>query len=60
VNSLFYDELRPRHRRMVVHFQRTLYAGLVALGVTLLLATARPDPGPGLVAGLGTFRRPAC
>ena len=38
---------------MAVHFQRTLYAGLVALGVTLLLTTARPDPGPGLVSGLG-------
>lgn len=38
---------------MAVHFQRTLYAGLVALGVNLLLTAARPDPGPGLVACLG-------
>lgn len=38
---------------MAIHYQRTFYAGMVALGVNVLLATARPDPGPGLVAGLG-------
>lgn len=38
---------------MTTHFQRTFYAGVVALGVALLFAAARPDPGPGLVAGMG-------
>ena len=38
---------------MTIHFRHTWYAGWMALGVSALLATARPDPGPGLVACAG-------
>lgn len=38
---------------MNIHYRHTWYAGWMALGVSALLAMARPDPGPGLVACAG-------
>ena len=38
---------------MKIHFRRTLLAGVVPVGIALLLAYSRPAPGPGLVASAG-------
>ncbi len=38
---------------MTIHYRHTWYAGWMALGVSALLATARPHPGPGLVSCAG-------
>ena len=38
---------------MRIHFQRALVAGLLPIGIALLLAGSRPQPGPGLLASAG-------
>lgn len=53
MNSILYDEFRPRHRRLPVHYRRTLTAGALAIGISALLALTQPDLGPALVASIG-------
>lgn len=54
VNRIYYDEHRPRHRRCVHYYRRTLAVGAVPLALALALAAAYfPRIGPGLFANAG-------
>ncbi|MCS6772183.1 MAG: hypothetical protein NZ740_09195 [Kiritimatiellae bacterium] len=54
MNPLYYNELRPSHRRCREHYRRTLAMGLVPLLIALYLARAyHPHIGPGLLANAG-------
>ncbi|HMP75667.1 MAG TPA: hypothetical protein PKE12_05150 [Kiritimatiellia bacterium] len=54
MNPRYYDEHRPRHRRSLEYYRRTLAIGAVPLALSIWLAVTQfPLIGPGLYANAG-------
>ncbi len=53
MNPILYEEHRYGHRRMRVHFRRTLVTGLLPVGIALFMAASPKALGPGWYSTVG-------
>lgn len=53
MNPILYEEHRYGHRRMRVHFRRTLVTGLLPIGIALFMAASPDTLGPGWYSTVG-------